>query len=359
MNIDKALSYIQDNLNSRLSPSFVSKPYTPQEKTSLLAGIKLALLHSERELTKEHIMAIFNTMNPEVRANMQFPLRKGCVGFALNRNVTVEALTQALNDLKVPQEELSYSPFFQFHGMRENNNFKSSAQMRETLGFKSNQQVAMFMFQMIAAKGVITYHPPYDSVNHLIDTARLTDDDKAFLAEYGTRLSQLKSYNGIELKFETLINEFNAIEKPTLHDIARFIKNMLLLHPFCDGNGRTFTLGVLNQLLVKHKFGICINMDPKIALSLVDDIVKAIQDHLVPLEQFNDLDYVGTASASSTTTSSATTSTATTRSPSLSSVETLSEAVRNMLAPGSPMLFYHFPTKDESGAVLPESDLAP
>ena len=61
-------------------------------------------------------------------------------------------------------------------------------------------------------------------------------------------------------RIEMLLDEFNSdisaasTKKNKLSRICRLIRDLELLHPFQDGNGRTFASALLNQLLIYHDF---------------------------------------------------------------------------------------------------------
>lgn len=71
----------------------------------------------------------------------------------------------------------------------------------------------------------------------------------------------------IENQLGLIINEFNeaiveAKQEDKLKIIAEFIHKLDLLHPFQDGNVRTFVFILANQLLIKHGFSVGIFNEP-------------------------------------------------------------------------------------------------
>jgi hypothetical protein len=226
-------------------------------------------------------------MKPEKRENMKFPLRKGSVAFLTDKDsLSEQGLLELLEWSE--QHQGGYGPRFEL--AYENNSvehFKTVKEMRDHFGHQSNEAVAKRLFADIKAERYrLRYIPPFDNLNPLVDAVNLTLEEVIMLEHIGPRLAHFQVFDVVQPTFQRLITEFNRINNPSLVDIASFIRSMILLHPFPDGNGRTFTLGILNQVLLKNKLGICLNLDPRIALLSNAEIAQAIEANLISLEPF-------------------------------------------------------------------------
>ncbi|PJE07036.1 hypothetical protein [Legionella sp.] len=157
--------------------------------------------------------------------------------------------------------------------------------MREAYNCQSNTSLAKKLFsQLKRDRHILTYIPSFDSFNPFFDCIHLTE--KQSQQQKGLALDRFDVLDAVNPMFEQLIAEFNEIDQPYIVDIASFIKSMILLHPFPNRNGRVFTLGILNQLLLKNKFGICLNLEPQITLLSSAEIAEAIKANLIKLDEF-------------------------------------------------------------------------
>ncbi len=286
MNINKLFQYIKENLDGRLKIPYVSQDYTPEEKEKFYAGIHVALLNADKELTEKQIIEVFNSMKSETRANMKFPTRKGSVAFLTeDSSLSEKGLLELLEWSEKHQS--GYGPRLDLSYNNYREHFKTIKEMRDHFGNSSNDVLAKRLFADIkGGKYRLTYIPPFDSLNPLIDLVNLTLEETYQQQRMLPILAQYEIFDAVQPKFQSLIADFNKIKSPSLVDIASFIKSMILLHPFPDGNGRTFTLGILNQVLLKNKLGICLNLDPRIALLSNVEIAQSIEVNLINLEQF-------------------------------------------------------------------------
>ncbi|KTD15533.1 hypothetical protein Lgra_0199 [Legionella gratiana] len=287
INKDERLEYIKSHLNERLKKPYVSDDFTEEAKQNLYTGMEIALLNAEKKLTAEHIIDVFNAMNPEIRTNMKFPLRRHSVAFNTSNSVVSE---QGVLELLVWAEKnaTGYGPRFELldqYGSPKH--FKTVQEMSASFGCESNERLAKKLFNHLKKENppTLRYVPPFDSINPFIDLNELTAKQAKELERYKPQFKNYQDYDAIQPKFENLITEFNKISQPSLIDIASFIKSMLLLHPFPDGNTRTFSLGILNQLLLKNKWGICLDLDPRIVLLSSAEIATAIENKLIKLKQ--------------------------------------------------------------------------
>lgn len=287
MNTEKIFQYIQEHLATRLKEPYVSQAYTPEAKENLYAGIHIALLNADKELTEERIIDVFNAMNPEKRANMKFPTRKGSVAFVTeDKKVSEQGLLELLEWSE--NHKPGYGPRFELID-KDNSveHFKTVKEMRDYFNQQSNKATAKILFTAIKnGTYCLRYIPLFDSINPFIDRVNLTQNEMFQLRGMQSILNNYEIFDAVQPKFRSLIVEFNKINTPSLVDIASFIKSMILLHPFPDGNGRTFMLGILNQVLLRNKLGICVNMDPRIALLSNEEIAQSIATNLIGLKQF-------------------------------------------------------------------------
>ncbi|PWY55012.1 hypothetical protein DGG96_13950 [Legionella qingyii] len=287
MNIAKIFQYIKNNLDNRLKIPYVSQSYTDAAKEELFAGILIALQNAEKVLTTAQIIDVFNAMNPAKRANMKFPTRKGSVAFLTDdSNISEQGILELLEWAE--KNHSGYGPRFELVDVNTPpRHFKTVQEMRDSFKCQSNSDMARRLFNELKnARYRLRYIPPFDSINPFIDAVKLTENELSELIRIQYILARYEDFDAIQPKFEHLVAEFNQIKSPSLVDIARFIKSMILLHPFPDGNGRTFTLGILNQLLLKNKLGICLDLDPRITLLSCEEIAKKIKTNLIKLKQF-------------------------------------------------------------------------
>lgn len=289
MNTQKILQFFSDNIDTRLKQPYVSKDYTPQAKQELCNGFQIALLNVGKKLTTTQISDVFNAMKPQVRANMLYPARRGAVAFLTgNQMLSEQGILELLEWSE--KNQTGYGPKFEvitpYIGTAEY--FKTVQQMRDFYCCKSNEEMAKTLFDKLKNKNYrLRYIPPADSLNPYIDCITLNADEELELSRMQNALSKYEVFDAVQPKFENLVAEFNKITPPTLIDIADFIKSMILLHPFPDGNGRTFTLGILNQLLLQNNFGVCLDLDPRIALLSTEEVALKISANLIKLEQID------------------------------------------------------------------------
>ncbi|CDZ78585.1 hypothetical protein BN59_02895 [Legionella massiliensis] len=282
------LQYVQENFDSRLKAPYVSKDYTENDKKNLCAGFLIALESAKAKLSAAGIISVFNAMKPEIRANMKSPTRRGSVAFLVDDKEFISE--QGLLELFVWSEQanLGYGPRFELIDRYNSlQHFKNIKEMRDGLGCKSNQELADKLNNNLKNGTYrLRYIPPFDNLNPNCDLVNLSGEQLVENMRMQQILAKYEVFDAVGPLFEKQIKEFNKIRKPSLHQIASFIKSMILLHPFPDGNGRTFTLGILNQLLLKNKLGICLNLDPRISLLSVAEVARAIEANLIKLEQF-------------------------------------------------------------------------
>lgn len=284
------IAYIKDNLDVRLKFPFVSKDYSAEDKKHLLAGLKMAL--SFEKMHVKDIIAIHKAMNPDVQAKMRFLIRRG--PRVISTNKYQDGLLETLDWLE--QHQAGYGPRFEIGeiGKDSTKHFESIAQLRKGYASESNSDLATKLESELKAgkeRIVFCIVPIFDSLNPHTDmdlkpcTDPYTDPSIDLYVECNDYIRRrgFQIYNVVEPKFLQLVDEFNSLQRPAIEQIAAFIKSMVLLHPFPDGNGRTFTLGVLNSLLYNNGYGICLDLDPRISCLANSTLASNIIKNLVPL----------------------------------------------------------------------------
>lgn len=93
---------------------------------------------------------------------------------------------------------------------------------------------------------------------------------------------------------EKQVDEFNSkIKNARLVDdkitlIVEFIKKLLRLHPFRDGNHRVFVGGLLNYLLLSEGIGICPLVNRRqFSLNGLEESITAVKKELIPMEKLS------------------------------------------------------------------------
>lgn len=267
------MAYIKANLNARLKCPLVSKDYSAEDKEHLLAGMKMAL--SFEKMRAKDIIEIHKAMNPSVQAKMRFLTRRGPI--VINTNKFKDGLLETLDWLE--QHQAGYGPRFEIGeiGTTIPKRFNNIAELRKSYASESNNDLATKLESELKAgkeKTLFSIVPIFDSLNPHTDMDLEPDVDPnadPYKGPYGDPYTEYNDYflkMGFQIydvvgpKLVQLLDEFNKLEKPSIEQIAAFIRSMLLLHPFPDGNGRTFILGVLNSLLYNNAYGICLDLDP-------------------------------------------------------------------------------------------------
>ncbi len=280
----KLIEFISSMLAERLKEPFVSQDYSEHDRVALLRGLERATTNAFgfNGLSKQHILETFAAMKPLTREKMLLPTRKSPVGiYATKDSISVSGLDALLNWAENnsqghgPRFVLISAAQYQVH-------FNKVTLLREKVGVKDNTELAKHLYQKIYYEGfIMQFVPPFDSLNFFHDLSQ----PPFMLAQTGASLdSKYGVYDVVAPKLEEIIDMFNEIQSPTINDIARVVKNLLTLHPFLDGNGRTFTLGILNQLLLNNGFGLCIKLDPQLILfKSLGEFVDKIKENLISL----------------------------------------------------------------------------
>lgn len=285
--LNNLMKSIKKQLKVRLKPPYVSKKYGKEETENLLKGIEIAIQNGfshPSKITSQQIIDIFNAMNPNVRAIMKEPLRRSPVSFIIDDHdaITKTGLQQFLT--LVDGYKGYYGPQFDIHDM-ETNTVKHFQKCSEMLNFYKcstyNKLAAVLLKKIRSTNYKINFIPTYDSMNPFYDHDPQNDQQAKILNAKHEKLASLKVYNDVKPIFKRLLAEFNEKESPSIKDISLFVKKMFILHPFLDGNGRTFTLGVLNQLLIKHHQIYCIKLEPVISLMTLKQIEKHINKNKI------------------------------------------------------------------------------
>lgn len=259
---EQLFDYFKTNASERLKKPYVSEDYTEKDKQNLFSGLQLAIEYSQsQKISQQHIISIFRAMFPELQETMKTDVRTTCVAFHLSHeSVTPDGLAELLNWIE--KNPAGYGPKFYLG----NQLFSQVSECREHFSCSNNSSLAVQLIkEMSRTNNKIVYLPPYDSINPYEDHKTLTEQQRIELNKMAYQLSKNKVRDGVSKKFNQFINEFNQIgKKPSLEQIVGFVKDMILVHPFHNGNGRTFTLGVLNCLLIKYQYGVCINLNPNL-----------------------------------------------------------------------------------------------
>ncbi|KTD19584.1 Fic family protein [Legionella londiniensis] len=283
------LEFCKSKLDARLKTPYVSKDYTETDKANLYSGLQIALDNSKTHtsITKDQIIRIFNAMNPGERDNMMYPTRRKSVCFCTNGSSVSKEGLQELFDW-ADKHHAGYGPRIEIiDNQNAKEHFKTMGEMRKHYHCANNQALAEKLYPLLAdSSHHLIFVPIFDSINPFYGQKNLSHEEKYQLLFMQDQLNQFEVFNAVELKFDALLKAFNQKKNPSLRNIAAFIKDMILLHPFPNGNGRTFTLGVLNQLLLQHGHGICLHFDPHLVAGLaIDETAEKIKEHLIPMEQ--------------------------------------------------------------------------
>ncbi|MEN9916668.1 MAG: hypothetical protein RLY40_600 [Pseudomonadota bacterium] len=289
-------AYVKATLDARLKEPFVSKDYSLEDKECLMEGLLMALTF--KQLDGQNIIDIFKAMKPDTKAAMRSLTRRGGRCFNItkhNNSITKEGVLDTLNWLD--KHQAGYGPRFIIdEAGSPSRHFTNIAELRKGYKCGNNADLAKkLVLKLRNNKETILLVPIMDSLNWLIDDKTPASiyqcPDEAFYAlEKQLQEEGHPTYDVVGHKFFQLVDEFSQIEKPSIEEIASFIKSMILLHPFPDGNGRVFTLGVLNSLLYNNGYGICLNLNPHIiAVSESAEIAKDIRKNLITLPKSNHL----------------------------------------------------------------------
>lgn len=285
------MDYVEANLDARLKKPFVSKDYTLEDKKYLIEGLQIALVF--KQLDRQGIIEMHKAMNPNVQTAMRFLTRRGgvCLNIKMDTSsVTKDGLLETLDWLE--KHQAGYGPRFQIveDGLPPRHYFTNIAELRKGYGCEFNVDLAEKLVLELSKNEKLVFRiiPILDSMNPVIDKKPISfqSDNKFVEFEKILREDGYSTQDVVGPKFFQLVDEFNQLQKPSIEEIASFIKSMLLLHPFPNGNGRVFTLGVLNSLLYNNGYGICLNLNPyNIVTSASAEIAKNIQKNLVLLNQ--------------------------------------------------------------------------
>lgn len=279
------INEIRQKLDTRLKPPYVSNEYTEEDTENLLKGIEIAIkngLKKTRELSATHIIEIFDAMNPKVRSKMKETFRRSPVAFEIDHpnEHTKAGWVEFLN--LAEEFKRTNGPKFEIYDTKNQTMeyFKQYSDMRQFYNCSSNEKLVDILFDKLKDKTYkMRFIPTFDCMNPFCDREPQNKDE--FILQKRLRDREFLTVNDTQPIFNKLISEFNKIEFPSIKDISILIKKMILLHPFHDGNGRTFTLGVLNQLLIKHHASYCLNLDPRIAIMTLDEIEQNIKQNLI------------------------------------------------------------------------------
>lgn len=282
---------IEQKLATRLKPPYVSKEYTKEDKENLLKGIKLAIkngIDKTKKLSSTQIIELFNTMNPQVRAKMKQELRRSPVAFLIDdvTKCTKQGWVEFLN--LAENFKGAIGPQFEIYDTKNKTkeHFKSLSEMLQFYKCTSNSELVDLLYENLTNSTYkMRFIPTYDCMNPFCDRDPKNEQEMQMLFYMADQLKACPINDDISPMFNNLISEFNKIQSPSISDISLFIKKMILLHPFHDGNGRTFTLGVLNQLLIKHNYGYCLNLDPRIPIMSLKELEENINKNLIKLPE--------------------------------------------------------------------------
>jgi len=120
-------------------------------------------------------------------------------------------------------------------------------------------------YRIIQERKSLRYRPWYPRLNaRQKDALELKDSLEAFYAtKHFIQLQYARKIDALVAQFNAAI--INAVtEQDKLLLISRLVRDLELLHPFPDGNGRTFIAALMNHLLLFHGFLPAILNDPNI-----------------------------------------------------------------------------------------------
>jgi len=114
---------------------------------------------------------------------------------------------------------------------------------------------------------------------------------KAYLDEVGGRFCSSLTGDGLTNAINTITQLYYEeigiaqTDEDKLIAIARVTRALLVLHPFEDGNGRTFRMFILNKLLIENGLAPTIlEVQETISLHSIDEMVPAIQKGQLTLQ---------------------------------------------------------------------------
>ncbi len=130
---------------------------------------------------------------------------------------------------------------------------------------------------------ILNYRNWYPNLDEATRTALTQKDDveKFYQAKHKVQIQFARRVNNIIAEFNHKMVEISD-QKSRLWAIAQLIRDLELLHPFSDGNCRTFACVLLTQLLLNYEFTPAIlenpNLDGECSLAQwVDEIKKGMQ----------------------------------------------------------------------------------
>lgn len=121
------------------------------------------------------------------------------------------------------------------------------------------------LYRILQEQKSLRYRPWYPSLN--AEQRAALDGQSTLEAFYATKYAiQLQYAQKIDALVAGFNNEIAAVSSTgeTLLAISRLVRDLELLHPFPDGNGRTFIAALMNHLLLYYGFPPAILNDPNI-----------------------------------------------------------------------------------------------
>jgi len=150
-----------------------------------------------------------------------------------------------------------------------------------TPGFRktSEELTAESVYASLKEKKKLKFRPWYP---------QLTIEQEEILNNPGEldKFYQVKHFiqRGFAVRTDQIVSEYNteikqaSTEQEILIAISRVVRNLEMLHPFPDGNGRTFICVLMNHLLLYNGFLAAILYDPNIDIELsVEEFVEEIK----------------------------------------------------------------------------------
>lgn len=256
------------------------------ENANVFMGLRTSV-----QVTQEQIMSIFKAMIPDADVNMGFSTRGHCIALLIKMNddyhYDKEGLLELFNWAK--KNETHYGPHFELLDPKTNKSvkyFKNHSELLHYFNCNSNKDLVETVYPQLHDSYNLLFIPIIDSVEPCYGLKNTNLELNEQLLEKINSLGHYKNYPDVVITFQKILKDFNEKKNPSIRDIVAFTKEMSILHPLIDGNGRTFILGVMNQLLMQNNYGLCLNVNPKYFVSIsTDEIVKSIKENLIPLPQ--------------------------------------------------------------------------